>query len=182
MASFKHHLNLDISVERFAQKGQPEAAFHGREATRTKRFVDDRLPQHPVYVLPAGEQFRLRISLSLDGRVRFPFDRVVFVKLQTPEGEVQSLELWQQCRADRLDAMARVVPSDFESPRLNTKCPLLGLADAKYVRLTVHIRFRLGDGFPYEFDLHWPVYLQLKRPRGRLSCFGAMPAAKGALL
>ena len=182
VAAFKRHLDVAISLERFAQKGYPEAAFHDREGTKTKRFVDDHLPQHPVYVLPAGENFRLRVSLSLDSRMPFPFDRVVFVKLQSPEGEVQSLELWQQSGVDRLDAVALVAPSDFESPTMKTRCPLFGSVEAKYVRLGIHIKFRLGDGFSYEFDVHRPVYLQLKRRPARLSCFKGMPAANSAFL
>ena len=182
VAEFKQHLDVAISLERFAQKGYPEAAFHDREATKTKRFVDDHLPQHPVYVLPAGEHFRLRVSLSLDSRMPFPFDRVVFVKLQSPEGEVQSLELWQQSGVDRLEAMALVVPSDFESPTMKTRCPLFGSVEAKYVRLDVHINFRPGDGFPCAIDVHRPVYLQLKRRPARLSCFKGMPAANSAFL
>ena len=163
---------MAVSVERFTQKGYPKAAFHEQEAIRTKKFKDDYLPQHPVHVLRTGEHFRLRISLTRDSQFHFPFDEVVFVKLQSPEGEIQSIDLWQQHHGvDRQEVLALVVPSDFESPRMNTKCPIFGLVDTKYVRLTVHIQFRLGGGFPHDFDVYWPVYLQLKRRPRRLNCF-----------
>ena len=145
--------------------------------------MDDYLPRYPVNVVPTGEHFRLRISLTRDNEFHFPFEKVVFVKLQTPEGEIQSTELRQHDEVDRrLDVMALVVPTDFESPRLNTKCPIFGLVDTKYVRLTVRIQFRLGGGFPYDFDVYWPVYLQLTRRPRRFSCFRCTPQVNSAFL
>ena len=133
--------------------------------------MDDYLPEHPVYVLPTGERFRLRISITLS---HHPLEEVVSVQLQPPDCEEKPLQISQHMEGDRLEVLALVDPASFPSVRLNTKCPIFGLVDTKYVPLIVHIKLRLGDNFPGDLDAYASIYLQLKRPPGRFSIFRAL--------
>ncbi len=158
------YLDHWVSVERFPPGADSSVPFHRRSTAKIRRFADDFLPRHPVYVLNAGESFRIRITIGRDGRLSFPLSEVVSVKVIPPDGEGQSVEVWQRNREHALDALGLIEPDKFGSKRLNTTCPVFGLVDAKYVKLTVHVKFRLGDGFPHEMDVYPNVYLRIRRP------------------
>ncbi len=157
-------LDLVFSVERFLPNADSNVPFHRRGTAKTRRFSDDFLPRHSVYVLSTGESFRIRIAIGRDCRLRFPLQEVVSVKVIPPDGEGQFVEVWQRNRGYALDALGLVDPGRFESDKLNRKCPTYGLIDAKYVRLTVRVTFRLGDAFPHDMEACSNIYLQLKRP------------------
>ena len=158
------YLDHSVSVERFPPDADSSVPFHRRSSAKIRRFADDFLPRHSVYVLNAGESFRIRITIGRDGRLSFPLSEVVSVKVIPPDGEGQSVEVWQRSREHELDALGLIEPGKFGSKRLNSTCPVFGLVDAKYVKLTVHVKFRLGDGFPHDMDVYPNVYLRIRRP------------------
>ena len=158
------YLDHSVSVERFPPDADSSVPFHRRRSAKIRRFADDFLPRHSVYVLNAGESFRIRITIGRDGRLSFPLSEVVSVKVIPPDGEGQSVEVWQRSREHELDALGLIEPGKFGSKRLNSTCPVFGLVDAKYVKLTVHVKFRLGDGFPHDMDVYPNVYLRIRRP------------------
>ena len=158
------YLDHSVSVERFPPDADSSVPFHRRSSAKIRRFADDFLPRHSVYVLNAGESFRIRITIGCDGRLSFPLSEVVSVKVIPPDGEGQSVEVWQRSREHELDALGLIEPGKFGSKRLNSTCPVFGLVDAKYVKLTVHVKFRLGDGFPHDMDVYPNVYLRIRRP------------------
>ena len=158
------HLDHSVSVERFPPDADSTVPFHRRSSAKIRRFADDFLPRHSVYVLNAGESFRIRITIGCDGRLSFPLSEVISVKVIPPDGEGQSVEVWQRSREHELDALGLIEPGKFRSKRLNTTCPVFGLVDAKYVKLTIHVKFRLGDGFPHDMDVYPNVYLRIRRP------------------
>ena len=158
------YLDLAFSVERFLPDADSSVPFHKRSTAKTRRFSDDLLPRHSVYVLNVGESFRIRIAIGRDCRLRFPLREVVSVKVTPPDGEGQFVEVWQRSREYALDALGCVEPSRFDSDRLNRKCPIFGLTDAKYIKLAVHVTFRFGDDFPHDMEAYSNIYLQLRRP------------------
>ena len=174
-------LDVAVDVQRFAQRALPDVAFHKREPVKTKKFIDDHLPRYPVHIVPTGECFRLHISIARDRHLRFPIDKILTVALQPPDEAAKPLEFHQQRGGDRLDAVALVDPSRFQSQRLNTKGPIFGLVDTKYVYLTIRTTFRLGDGFPYDLDATSTIYLQLKRRSGQIRVLRRLQAGIQAL-
>ena len=167
-------MTISVIVERFSQDGNSETAFHERDSLKTKQFMDDYLPEHPVYVLFTGECFRLRITITRSRDFYIPLEEVVSVQLQAPDCEAKPLEIVQHMEGNRRELLALVDPCSIPSARLNTKCPIFGLVDTKYVQLIVHIKLRLGDEFPGDLDAYSPIYLQLKRPPGRFSIFRSL--------
>ena len=159
------HMDVSVAAERIAvNDGESVADFYNRETLYTRRFMDDYLPEYPVHVLTAGEIFRLRISFHSDDKMPFPFEDVISVDAEPPDGEAKPLRTWHQIDGRRLTALALVDPKDFDSQRMKTSCPTFGLVDTKYVQLVVRVKLRLGGGFPDELPLFYRVYLQLKRP------------------
>ena len=161
-------MDLSLSVRRFARGGESGLAFHERGFKKIRTISDEFLPRDPVYVLTAGKSFGIRICVEHDRQFRFPLGEIVSVRVIPPDSEGADVEV-SQCRGDHaLDALALVDPSTFDSDRLISRSPILGLLEDKYVRLTVHVKLRLGNGFPYEIDAYPVVYLQLRRPARRL--------------
>ena len=169
------HLDIAVSAERLVEKVDSTGTGGGRGTKKTKTFYDDYLPEHAVHVLPVDESFGIRVLIAQDQQLRFPLGELAAVEVIPPDGKAQSVTLLQQCKEGHaLDALAFVDPTTFDSERLNKKCPIFGLVDTKYVRLTLHLILKLGNDFPYDIDVYVPLYLQLKRATRGCGLFAGM--------
>ena len=164
----REHLVVSVSAERFTSARDPTAAFYARETQKMRHFFDDALPERPVYVLPAGESFRLRVSVQSDGHFAFPLEEIASIDVQPPDGKANSLAIWQQKESDRMTALALLDPSTFDSVKLNAARPMFTAADKKHVQLTVRVRLRLADSFPADICLCRDMYFHFKRPSMKL--------------
>ena len=162
------HLDVSVSAERFASAKNATAAFHTRETQKMRHFFDDALPGRPIYVLPAGECFRLRVSIQSDGLFFHPLSDITSIDAQLPDGKANALEIWQQKEGDRLTALALLNPSAFHSDKRHAARPRFAVTDKKHVQLTVRMRLRLADGYPAEICLCRALHLHFKRPSMKL--------------
>ena len=167
----RKHLSISLAAERFASDSDPPVEFYDRETRKTRHFIDDAIPGGTVHVMTTGESFRLRISIQSAEGLCLPLEEVLSVHVRPPDGEFLPLKTWQRKQAHGLSVLALVDPLAFQSSRMKTACPSFGPADARYVRLTVRIRLRLGDAYPDEIPLFRDVHLQFKRPPTKLSFF-----------
>ncbi len=164
----REHLDVSVSAERFASAKDSTVAFYTRETQKMRHFFDDALPERPIYVLPAGESFRLRVSVQSDGHFAFPLENIASIDVQPPDAKANALAIWQQREGDRLTAMALLDPSTFHSAKLNAARPMFAVADKKHVQLTVRVRLHLADSFPADICLCRDIYFHFKRPSMKL--------------
>ena len=162
------HLDVSVSAERFASTKNTTVAFYAKETQKIRHFFDDALPGRPIYVLPAGESFRLRVSIQSDGLFFHPLAEITSIDAQLPDGKANALEIWQQREGDRLTALALLDPSTFHSDKRTAARTRSAVSDKKHIQLTVRMRLRLADSFPAEICLCRAVYLHFKRPSMKL--------------
>ncbi len=126
-------------MEVFRRRSSSSDPFHLRPGREAYAISDAILPQQPVFLLRAGQNFRIRIRQAPDAPSTAPPRRVRAVYARVDEGEYVELDTEMTLgRGRTLEVVAMVEPARLQSPSLLVPAPSdEGLLGQRYVKLDV---------------------------------------------
>ncbi len=159
-----------VVVEYFRRRSNSSDPFHLRPGKEAYVTSDDDLPHHPVYLLRAGQNFRLRVRPeSDDATAASPSPRVKTVYARVDEGEYIALDTVTTVgERKKVEVVALVEPARLQSPRLLTPTPSDDDLAEKYVKLDVVIDAALVGDAERVDDRQHVIYLKILPRTGSL--------------
>ena len=140
------NLRIDVSVNVFNDKNATRKTL-GIDTTHDAFTTDDEeLPEKPIYVLRFRERFQIRLMVSYGNQSQLPVQNIESISFVTSEGKMFPLQQ-EILNLDSvsLQAIATVDPSaDGLEDRLSI-CHWFGTVDERYRKMTVQVKFRIGD-------------------------------------
>ena len=140
------NLRIDVSVNVFNDKNATRKTL-GIDTTHDAFTTDDEeLPEKPIYVLRFKERFQIRLMVSYGNQSQLPVQNIESISFVTSEGKMFPLQQ-EILNLDSvsLQAIATVDPSaDGLEDRLSI-CHWFGTVDERYRKMTVQVKFRIGD-------------------------------------
>ena len=153
-----------VSVEYFRKRSNASDPFHLRPGKEAYVISDANLPHHQVFLLKAGQNFRLRIRLQCDAAAASipPPSRVKTVYARVDEGEYLELDTETILEEGKtLEVVALVEPARLQSPRLLIPTPSDDDLGENYVKLDVVTDAALAGGAECVEDRQHVIYCKI---------------------
>ncbi len=159
-------VDASVSVECFRKRSNSSDSFQCRFGKKAYTISDAALPRQSIFLLRAGQSFRLRIRHDYDASSSPSALRVIAVYARVDEGECVKLDSEVTMGQQRwLEVVALVEPARLQSPRL--LLPALsgeGLGK-RYVKLDVTMEVDDGRVEESRHVIYCKILPRTSRPR-----------------
>ena len=159
-------VSSSVSVECFRKRSNSSDSFHCRSGKEAYTITDATLPDQSIFLLRAGQNFRLRIRHEYDASSIPSTSRVSAVYARVDEGDYVKLDTEATMGQQRsFEVVALVEPARLQSPRLLIPAPSGEALGEKYVKLDVTMEANVGRVEESRHVIYCKILPRTSRPR-----------------